>query len=163
MKNVIEETKEKLEENEKKEETKEEKEIKELKEKNEKLEDENKLLRKEYKIRFMKSFFKYIKLIIFAFFGWLIFYVINNFTNNYYTYKNNNPIKDCCDIEKNYAIKESEFQKRIAELQKEIYDLKSKTKEVKKETSSIKTTKTQITKNSTNENSQCEKLNLLKQ
>ena len=120
-----------------------EEEIKELKGKNEKLEEANKLLKESINNRETKFWNKVVKLIVLAVAVSIIFIGINNLSNKYYIYKIINPTKDCCDIEKNYAIKESESQKKIAELQKEICSLKSKTTETKKETSSSKTTKTQ--------------------
>ena len=141
-----------------------ENEIEELKKENKKLEDDNKRLKKEYLNRFMRVIFKFIKLAILGFFGLVIFYLIDNFTEKYYIYKDKYPTKDCFESEKNYAIKESEAQKKIAELQKEICSLKSKTTETKKETSSSKTTKTQTTKNTADEKSPCEnKSDLFKQ
>ena len=112
MEKEIEETKEKLEENEKKEETKEEKEIKDLKEKNKRLKDENKLLKDSINNRETKFWNKVVKLIVLAVAVSIIFIGINNLSNKYYIYKIINPTKDCCDIEKNYAIKESESQKK---------------------------------------------------
>lgn len=141
-----------------------ENEIEELKKENKKLEDDNKRLKDMLDNRQLKFKNKLLKLIVWLLLGWGVFLGIGNLANKYYEYKDKHPTKDCFEIEKNYAIKESEAQKKIAELQKELCTLKSKTTETKKETSSSKTTKTQTTKNTADEKSPCEnKSDLFKQ
>lgn len=96
-----------------------EEEIKKLNEKNKILEDGN----KEKIRKFIKTI---LKLVIFIGLMIGIFWEINNLADKYYESKNKYPSKDCCEIEKKYATKEVESQKKIAELEKEISGLKEK-------------------------------------